>query len=259
MVAIDDTFSQYSRTVEYYGRYRPRYPQTLIEWLKAECAFTPLQVVADIGSGTGQMTELFVKHGNPVYAIEPNADMRAVAERELDTYPRLTSLSATAEETTLPDHSVHLITVGNAFHWFKHDQVQKEFRRILIARGWVVLAWNLERNNGSPFASAFEEFWKKHIDPAARFEGFRARNHPDYIFQFFDGDHFKEKSLDNYQVCDFEALKGLALSFLKAPQADDPRHPAMLAELKEIFDRNQINGGVTLEYDTAIYYGQLLA
>jgi SAM-dependent methyltransferase len=63
-----DTFSQYSRTVDYYSRYRPRYPQALIEWLKAECALSSSQVIADIGSGTGQLTELFLQHGNPVYA-----------------------------------------------------------------------------------------------------------------------------------------------------------------------------------------------
>lgn len=234
-----DMFSQYSRTVEYYVRYRPHYPQALIGWLQAECALSSSQVIADIGSGTGQMTELFLKHGNPVYAIEPNVDMRRVGEHELRAYPQLTSIDATAEATTLPDHSVHLITVGNAFHWFKHDFVRQEFRRILVPQGWVILAWNLERNNGSPFAGALEQFWQKHIDPSARFTRFSERKRPAYLAQFFEAGLFKEKSIDNYQVCDFETLKGLALSFLKAPQAGDPRH------------------GVMLEYDTAIVYGQL--
>lgn len=252
-----DTFSQYSRTVDYYSRYRPRYPQTLIEWLRAECALSTAQVIADIGSGTGQMTELFLKHGNPVYAIEPNVDMRRVAERELRAYPRLTSLSATAEATTLPDHSVHLITVGNAFHWFDHARTREEFLRILVPHGWVVLAWNLERNNGSPFAMAFEQFWQKHIDPAARFLRLGERKHSDYLIEFFGAEGIKETSLDNYQVCDSEALKGLALSFLKAPQPDDARYPVMLAELEALFDQYQANGVVTLEYDTAITYGRL--
>jgi hypothetical protein len=129
--------------------------------------------------------------------------------------------------------------------------------RILIPQGWVVLTWNLERNNGSPFAMAFEQFWQTYIDPSARFVRFGERKRPDYITQFFGADNLKKKSLDNYQVCDFEALKGLALSFLKTPQADDPRYPAMLTELKAIFDQYQAGGTVTLEYDTAISYGQL--
>lgn len=255
---MSDTYSHYSRTVEYYGRYRPRYPQTLIEWLKNECALSPEQVIADIGSGTGQMTELFLKHGNAVYAIEPNPDMRRVAEQELHNYSNLISLGATAEATTLPDQSVNLITVGNAFHWFNHSQTRKEFFRILKPHGLVILAWNLERNNGSPFATAFEGFWQKCIDPAARFKRAGERKRSDYITQFFGADHVKEIIFDNYQVCDFEALKGVTLSFLKAPQPEDPRYPAMLDELKALFDQYRENSVVTLEYDTAVFYGQLL-
>ena len=216
-------------------------------------------MIADIGSGTGQMTELFLQHGNPVYAIEPNVDMRRVAEQELRAYPRLTSLGATAEATTLPDHSVHLITVGNAFHWFDHPRTRAEFLRILAPHGWVVLAWNLERNNGSPFATAFEQFWQNHIDPAARFRRFGERQRPDYIPKFFGASNFKETHLDNYQVCDFDALQGLALSFLKAPKADDPHYPVMLDELQTIFNQYHETDTVTLEYDTAIFYGQLSA
>jgi hypothetical protein len=73
-------------------------------------------------------------------------------------------------------------------------------------------------------------------------------------------DKTKEFALDDtYRVCDFEALKGLALSFLKAPQADDPRHPTMLADLQAMFSQCQEAGTVTLEYDTTIVYGQLSA
>ncbi len=65
--------------------------------------------------------------------------------------------------------------------------------------------------------------------------------------------------MDNYQVCDFEALKGRVLSSSSAPQTDDPRYPAMLDELMTIFSQYQEDGTVTLEYDTQIVYGQLSA
>jgi len=254
---LSNTYGQYSRTVEYYSRYRPRYPQALIGWVRNECTLLPEHIVADIGSGTGQMTELFLKNGNLVYSIEPNSDMRRVAERELRAYSNLKSLDATAEATTLPDYSVDLITVGNAFHWFNHSQTRKEFFRILKPQGWVILAWNLERNNGTLFAIAFEHFWQKFIDPAAQFQRAGERRHSDYITQFFGADHLREISFDNYQVCDFEALKGVTLSFLKSPQPDDPRYPVMLDELKALFSQHQKNGAVTLEYDTSVTYGQL--
>jgi ubiquinone/menaquinone biosynthesis C-methylase UbiE len=254
-----DTYSQYSQTVEFYRRYRPRYPQTLITWLAGECGLAPDQVIADIGSGTGQMTELFLQHGHPVYAIEPNMDMRLAAETDLCAYPLLTSIAATAEATTLPDHSVDLITVGNAFHWFNHTQARAEFLRILRPSGWVMLAWNLERNTGSPFAIAFERWWQQHIDPVARFTRLSERKLPNYIAQFFGEGRFKQTSLDNYQVCDFDALLGVALSTLKAPQAHDPRYLPMRDDLQAIFSQHQSGGTVTLEYDAALIYGQLSA
>lgn len=68
---MEDTYSHYSRIVENYSRYRPRYPHQLMEWLRAECDLSPAHTVADIGSGTGLMAELFLKNGNQVYGVEP--------------------------------------------------------------------------------------------------------------------------------------------------------------------------------------------
>ena len=107
---MEDTYSHYSRIVENYSRYRPRYPHQLVAWLKAECGLSPAHIVADIGAGTGLMAELFIKNGNQVYGVEPNVEMRLAAEHLLRSYPLFTSIAATAEATTLADHSVQLIT-----------------------------------------------------------------------------------------------------------------------------------------------------
>ena len=86
----------------------------------------------------------------------------------------------------------------------------------------------------------------------------KKRKRPDYITDFFCADRVKEISFGNYQVCDFEALKGVTLSTLKAPQPKDPHFRDMLDELEVMFRQHQENGVVTLEYDTAVVYGQLL-
>ena len=96
---------RFSRRVDNYIKYRPRYPPAILDLLRAECRLTDAHVIADIGSGTGLLTELFLKNGNRVYGIEPDPDMRAGGEDYLRAYPRFTSIAATAEATTLPDHS----------------------------------------------------------------------------------------------------------------------------------------------------------
>ena len=87
---------RFSRRVDNYIKYRPRYPPAVLDLLRAECRLTDAHVIADIGSGTGLLTELFLKNGNRVYGIEPDPDMRAGGEDYLRAYPRFTSIAATA-------------------------------------------------------------------------------------------------------------------------------------------------------------------
>jgi len=101
-----------------YVRYRPRYPRELLDWLSETIGFAPAWRVADVGSGTGIFAELLLENGNEVFAVEPNDGMREEAEASLAHFPNFHSVNGTAEATTLPDHSVNLVTAAQAFHWF---------------------------------------------------------------------------------------------------------------------------------------------
>src|SRR5712664_4492381 len=102
-----DPVRRFSNRAENYAKYRPGYPAELIAILKSECGLTETSSVADVGSGTGILSELFLRNGNKVFAIEPNARMRLFAERDLK-FPKFVSIEATAEATTLEPVSVHL-------------------------------------------------------------------------------------------------------------------------------------------------------
>ena len=104
--------------------------------LRDRIGFDPSWRVADIGSGTGISTRMFLENGNQVTAIEPNADMRTAAERMLENQPRFRSVDASAEQTTLADASVDLIVSAQAFHWFDLAKCKIEFARILKPNGW---------------------------------------------------------------------------------------------------------------------------
>ena len=95
---------RFSNRVENYVPYRPSYPREVIELLRAECNLTLESVVADIGSGTGKLTELILPHAKCVVAVEPNVEMREAGERLLETHSNFFSLAATAEATTLAGH-----------------------------------------------------------------------------------------------------------------------------------------------------------
>ena len=91
MIAIDSK-ERFSNRVENYVRYRPGYPKLVLETLREECGLAPDSVVADIGSGTGILTRLFLENGNEVYGVEPNARMREAGEKYLKSFPHFRSV-----------------------------------------------------------------------------------------------------------------------------------------------------------------------
>src|ERR1022692_868424 len=123
--------SRFSDRVENYVRYRPGYPPEVVHALKNECGLASSHAVADIASGTGIWTRMLLENGNPVFGVEPNAEMREAGERLLAALPKFTSVAGTAETTTLADHSVDFVTAAQAAHWFDRAQTRREFVRIL--------------------------------------------------------------------------------------------------------------------------------
>ncbi|MFQ6113303.1 MAG: class I SAM-dependent methyltransferase [bacterium] len=148
---------RFSDRVQYYIKYRPQYPEEVIELLTLECELEKCSIVADIGSGTGILTQLFLEKGNTVFAVEPNKEMRAAAETLLSKYGCFNSVNGTAEDTTLEQHSVDLVTAGQAFHWFDLEKTRQEFLRILQPNGWVALIWNDRKTDTTPFLEAYEQ------------------------------------------------------------------------------------------------------
>jgi len=112
-----DPTARFSNRVENYIKYRPGYPEAILDTLCDECGLTAEAVIADIGSGTGILAEIFLKSGAAVYGVEPNREMREAGERLLGAYPDFTSREGKAEATGLPDGSVDLVTAGQALHW----------------------------------------------------------------------------------------------------------------------------------------------
>ncbi|HEV2436070.1 MAG TPA: class I SAM-dependent methyltransferase [Verrucomicrobiae bacterium] len=249
-----DSTQRFSSRVENYIKYRPGYPADVLELLRQKCGLTGNSVVADIGSGTGILTELCLRNGNPVFGVEPNRDMREAAERLLVKYANFTSVAGTAEATTLQDRSVDFITASQAFHWFDREQARREFLRILKPGGWAVLIWN-ERIMASPFAKAYEHLLRTY---GTDYEEVNHK-HTDakMIGPFFGVNGCEQAGFPNRQIFDREGLKGRLLSSSYAPEPGHPGHVPMLEALNALFSEYQTDGNVVFEYDTLVYCGQL--
>ena len=91
--------TRFSDRVEDYIKYRPHYPQQIIEILENKIELNIGSIIADIGSGTGISTDLFLNNGNKVFAVEPNKEMREAAELIYSKESNFISVNGTAEHS----------------------------------------------------------------------------------------------------------------------------------------------------------------
>jgi SAM-dependent methyltransferase len=244
---------RFSDRVASYVRYRPGYPPGLLGLLRDQTGLTPRWTIADIGSGTGISTELFLKHGNTVYAIEPNDAMRAAAVQQLAArYPNLRSVKGTAEATNLPSASVDLAAAFQAFHWFDLERAPAEFARLLRPPGWVALVFNRRKTAGSTFLEGYEAIIKHY---SADYHAVRHERVGDPELRRIFAGAYASHSLPNQQLFDFDGLRGRVLSSSYAPNQGQPGHEQMMADLRCLFDRTAENGRVAFDYETQIYVG----
>ena len=112
----------------------------------------------------------------------------------------------------------------------------------------------MRRLDTTPFLRAYEELLREF---GTDYSQVNCEQLPEErITHFFAGD-YRQRSFDNFQVFDYEGLRGRLLSSSYVPLAGHPRHEPMLAALRQLFDSHQQAGRITIEYDTKLYYGRL--
>ena len=250
-----DTKQRFSNRAEDYARYRPGYPREVLDVLRTWCGLRPEHVIADIGSGTGLLTKLFLENGNRVFGIEPNAEMRAAGEDFLSSYKNFTSIAGSAENTALPDNSVAFVAAAQAFHWFDLEPTRREFQRILAPYGRVIILWNERLLDTSGFLRDYEALLHRFgIDYARVNESYpRAEQ----MLAFYGPNEFTSHSLPNSQEFDLDGLRGRLRSSSYVPAPGHPQFESMMEELQRIFAAHQENGVVRMEYRTHVYTGML--
>ncbi len=236
-----------------YARFRPGYPLGLVALLEKEGLLPEGAVVADIGSGTGKLSEVFLARGFGVYGVEPNGEMRAQAEQAFQGQPLFRSVTGTAEATGLEAASVDLVAVGQAFHWFDVERTRREFERILRPDGGAAVVWN-EREPAHGFGPAYQEIvdrYKAEAVPvshagvsAAALERFFAPSTPVWM------------RLEHACSYGLEAITGRMVSSSYMPNTS-PRKEAMIAALEKAFAAHAVHGRVELRYTAVMCCGRL--
>lgn len=228
---------------EMYARYRLPYSadaaRSVLEQAGPAC-----RTVADIGAGTGLLTQHFVGRVPALYAVEPEPQMRAVLERSL---AGVVSVDGTAEATGLPDQSVDLIVVGNAYQRFHPVEALAEFARILRPGGWLaIFSYGFAGLPGDDLGTRFPQ-WR------ARMAEKRLTASPAHFF----GQGVPERH-SNGQSCSetWDEYWGGVISAMEAPDARDDWFGEFETAHRELFAQRAVDGLWTFAYSTEVLLGQ---
>ena len=246
---------RFSSNVDDYIKYRPGYTEELIRFIEEEGGSIRGSSIADIGSGTGKLTEPLLNAGAIVYGVEPNEEMRVAAESMLYDYKDFQSINGTAEATQLADDSVDNIVAAQAFHWFQPQESRAEFKRILKdENGYVFIIWN-NRKDEAKFMKAYEKFLLSYSTD------YTAINHRKItsvqLGAFFDGKGYSVAEFENNQYFDFDGLKGRYDSCSYALPDTHELYPESISSLQSLFDRYSVDGQVTMFNNTTVHFGKL--
>lgn len=246
---------KFTDKAEIYEKYRPSYPLEYIEYLISEAGLNKDCMIADIGSGTGILSRQLLERGFTLIGVEPNDDMRAVAEQTLKQDSRFISVKATAENTTIQDHSLDLVTVAQAFHWFDMEQFRLECQRILKKDAKVALIWN-SRDGSSDLNKESADVCQKYC---LNFKGFSGGidETPIAFQQFFKDGKYDLKYFRNDLPYNLTGFLGRYLSASYSPKKTDKEYNPFITALSNLFEKYSHNGQIVIPNITRSYLGKV--
>lgn len=147
---MSDFKDYFSDAADAYRKFRPRYPEAMIEFL-ADSA--PSRSLAwDCATGNGQAAGLLARYFDRVIASD------ASRQQVSNTAPAdgVDYRVERAEASSLETHSADLVTVAQALHWFDLPAFEQEVRRV-GKPGAVLAAWSYELLQSTPPVDAVIE------------------------------------------------------------------------------------------------------
>ncbi len=123
---------------EIYDRARPSMPDKLLSVVKRYLG-REVRCVVDVGCGTGKSLDMWLDQAQHIIGVEPNAELRAVAEKKYADRPEVCFFDDCGEKMSIPDNTADVITCVQVFHWLDDKQALPEFDRILKPGGMLLV------------------------------------------------------------------------------------------------------------------------
>jgi SAM-dependent methyltransferase len=162
--AVRERRLTFGKVADLYDRARPSYPRELVEDL-VELAGADRAV--EVGAGTGKATVLFAERGVSVLAIEPGAEMAAVARRNCARYPAVSIEQVEFEQWHPEGERFPLLYSAQAWHWVAPELRYPRARAALRDGGLLAAFWNRIDWDGCELVLALRDAYDRSgADPA---------------------------------------------------------------------------------------------
>jgi SAM-dependent methyltransferase len=118
-MSTEDDTNLFTSSEEYYARYRPRYGDAAIRYLKDRFEVDESSRALDLGCGAGQITIPLAAHANVVVGMDPNTEMLRKAQQQAEAVGRDNVEWVVGSDSDLSDDlgPFRLTTMGRSFHW----------------------------------------------------------------------------------------------------------------------------------------------
>lgn len=240
----------YSYLAQYYDS-RPDYSIQALHRLFVSIDLDASSTVVDMGAGTGMLTRHLCNFGCNVIAVEPNPEMRKIAQAK--EFARCCEWrSTTAEASGLPACSVNLVIFGSSFNVVDRSRALTESARLLKPGGWFACLWN-HRDLTDPLQADIENRIKSLLPDYTH--GVRRDDqasvidsHPDFVaVQYIECAFTKRVSVSDY----LEAWR----SHATLSRQSEGKMPSVISAIFEVLGERKY---LDVPYHTRIWFSPVL-
>ncbi len=200
----DERRLSFGQVAELYEQARPSYPTSLVNDVLAYAGLEPGDTILDVGAGTGKATRLFAARGHRIVALEPSAEMAAIARRASADFPSVEIVQSDFEHWPVPSVRFGLLISAQAWHWIDPGSRYRKARAVLRVGGALAAFWNWPDWRGCPLRGELDDAYREVAPSIERGDPMRPSTEPDDLAgdwdsEIADAERFADAEVRGYE------------------------------------------------------------